>query len=81
MLHLGLGFMRARFFPSEAGGKLGQLKIKAIARSGVILSVAVFQAERRISRTSVFVHARSLRPLVKTRAFGMTPYTNAENSN
>ena len=40
---------------------------------GVILSVAVLQAERRISRGADTLRARSLRPPVKTRAFGMTP--------
>jgi hypothetical protein len=42
---------------------------------GVILSEAVLQAERRIWRGSAVLsaHARSLGPLVKTRAFGMTP--------
>ena len=41
---------------------------------GVILSGAVLQAERRISRDRLCVrdHARSLAPLVKTRGFGMT---------
>jgi len=40
---------------------------------GVVLSVAVLQAERWISRWAEFCARRSLRPLVKTRAFGMTP--------
>jgi len=42
---------------------------------GAILSAAVFQAERRISRglAAPSIHARSLGPLVKARAFGMTP--------
>jgi hypothetical protein len=35
---------------------------------GVILSVAVLQAERRISRYDAVCHGRSLGPLVKTRA-------------
>jgi len=35
---------------------------------GVILSGAVLQAERRISRYSTLCHGRSLGPLVKTRA-------------
>jgi hypothetical protein len=35
---------------------------------GVILSVAVLQAERRISPTNAVCHGRSLGPLVKTRA-------------
>jgi hypothetical protein len=39
-----------------------------IAVDGVILSVAVLQAERRISRYDAVRHARSLGPLVKTRA-------------
>jgi len=34
---------------------------------GVILSVAVLQAERRISRYDVVCHGRSLGPLVRTR--------------
>jgi len=34
----------------------------------VILSVAVLQAERRISRYDAVCHGRSLGPLVKTRA-------------
>jgi hypothetical protein len=56
-------------------------------QSGFIQSAAVFQAERRISLYRVVCHARSpfdalallacsgqaLGPLVKTRAFGMTP--------
>jgi 23S rRNA (cytidine1920-2'-O)/16S rRNA (cytidine1409-2'-O)-methyltransferase len=41
-------------------------------RQVVILSVAVFQAERRISRRNAFRAMRSLGPLEKTRAFGMT---------
>ncbi|SPF32645.1 exported hypothetical protein [Candidatus Sulfotelmatobacter kueseliae] len=40
---------------------------------GVIPSAAAFQAERGISRGAVSVRARSLGPLVKARAFGMTP--------
>jgi hypothetical protein len=36
--------------------------------AGVILSAAVFQAERRISRYDAVYHGRSLGPLVKTRA-------------
>jgi len=36
--------------------------------AGVILSAAVFQAERRISRYDAVCHGRSLGPLVKTRA-------------
>src|SRR5215469_15077408 len=36
--------------------------------SGVILSAAVFQAERRISRYHAVCHGRSLGPLVKMRA-------------
>ncbi len=40
--------------------------------SGVILSGAAFQAERRISRGADAIHARFLGPLVKTRSFGMT---------
>jgi hypothetical protein len=39
----------------------------------VVLSAAVFQAERRISRGAQPIRARSLGPLVKARAFGMTP--------
>jgi hypothetical protein len=35
---------------------------------GVILSVAVLQAERRISRHDAVCHGRSLGPLAKTRA-------------
>jgi hypothetical protein len=35
---------------------------------GVILSVAVLQAERRISRYDTVCNGRSLGPLVKTRA-------------
>ena len=35
---------------------------------GVILSVAVFQVERRISRYDTVCHGRSLGPLAKTRA-------------
>jgi hypothetical protein len=35
---------------------------------GVILSVAVLQAERRISRYDTVCHGRSLGPLEKTRA-------------
>jgi hypothetical protein len=35
---------------------------------GVILSAAVLQAERRISRYDAVCHARSPGPLVKTRA-------------
>jgi len=34
----------------------------------VILSVAVLQAERRISATTLVYHGKSLGPLVKTRA-------------
>ena len=41
--------------------------------TGVILSVAVFQAERRIQRAADPCRARSLAPLVKARGFGMTP--------
>jgi hypothetical protein len=41
---------------------------------GVILNEAALQAERRISFPSISCHLRSLRPLVKTRAFGMTPH-------
>jgi hypothetical protein len=41
---------------------------------GDILSVAVFQAKRRIWREPLdTLLARSLAPLVKTRGFGMTP--------
>jgi hypothetical protein len=40
---------------------------------GVMLSAAVFQAERSIWRGSSTLHARSLVPLVKARDFGMTP--------
>ena len=40
---------------------------------GVIPSGAVFQAERGISRGADMLHARSLGPLEKARAFGMTP--------
>ena len=40
---------------------------------GVILSAAVLQAERRISRWEAVCHGRSLGPLVKARALGMTP--------
>ena len=39
---------------------------------GVILSVAVLQAERRIFRLPALCYLRSLGPLVKTRPFGMT---------
>ncbi len=35
---------------------------------GVILSVAVLQAQRRISRDDAVCHGRSLGPLAKTRA-------------
>ncbi len=35
---------------------------------GVILRVAVFQAERRISRYDPVCHERSLGPMVETRA-------------
>jgi hypothetical protein len=35
---------------------------------GVILRVAVLQAERTISATTLVYHGRSLGPLVKTRA-------------
>jgi len=43
--------------------------------TGVILSEAVFQAKRRISRVSpsCWSHARFLARLVKARGFGMTP--------
>jgi hypothetical protein len=41
--------------------------------SGVILSAAVFQAERRISRYDAAFYGRSLGPLVKRGHFGMTP--------
>jgi hypothetical protein len=41
---------------------------------GVLLTGAVFQAKGRISRAHPeSSHARSLGPLVRTRAFGMTP--------
>jgi len=57
----------------------------------VILSEAVFQAERRacpetkvegISRGSAVLslHARSLGPLVKARAFGMTHFVDSKDS-
>jgi hypothetical protein len=43
---------------------------------------SAFQAEREISRTEVPCQGRSLGPLEKTRAFGMTPRENAvRNSN
>jgi hypothetical protein len=45
-----------------------------------ILSEAVVQAERRISRAASVLHARSLVPLVKARDFGMTPATEVERS-
>jgi hypothetical protein len=41
---------------------------------GVIPSAAAFQAERGILRGASVMHARSLGPLVKARAFGMTPH-------
>ena len=47
---------------------------------GVILSAAVLQAERRISRYDAVYQGRSLGPLVKRGRFGMTPYT-IRNSN
>jgi hypothetical protein len=50
-------------------------------KSGVILSAAVLQAERRISQPPTPCYLRSLFPLVKTRAFGMTPRIAAESSN
>jgi len=40
---------------------------------GVILSVAVLQAERRISRYDTVCDGRSLGPLVKRGLFGITP--------
>jgi len=40
---------------------------------GVILSVAVLQAERRISRYDAVCDGRSLGPLVKTRALRDDP--------
>jgi hypothetical protein len=43
---------------------------------GVIPSAAVFQAERGISRAANQILARSLGPLAKARAFGMTPGKN-----
>jgi predicted alternative tryptophan synthase beta-subunit len=56
--------------------------------NGVILGVAVFQAERRacpelaegISRYDTVCNGRSLGPLVKMRRFGMTP-REVQNSN
>ena len=45
---------------------------------GVILSVAVLQAERRIFRLPALCYLRSLGPLVKTRPFGMTPSNGYE---
>ena len=51
---------------------------------GVIPSVAVFQAERGISRVPAAPSTlgRSLGPLVKARAFGMTPSQEVgQNSN
>ena len=63
-------------------GKFGRNQPVCVCRStnrptGVILTVAVFQAERRILRADRLPqpetpHARSLAPLVRTRGFGMT---------
>jgi len=39
-----------------------------LVAAGVILSAAVFQVERRISRYDAVCQGRSLGPLVKTRA-------------
>jgi hypothetical protein len=39
-----------------------------LAVDGVILSVAVLQAKRRISRYDAMCHGRSLGSLIKTRA-------------
>ena len=49
---------------------VGQFEILAASSlvDGVILSVAVLQAERRISRYDTVCQGRSLGPLVKTRA-------------
>jgi hypothetical protein len=49
--------------------------IAKLELDGVILSEAVVQAERRISRGAAArsTRARSLAPLVKARGFGMTP--------
>ena len=51
--------------------------------NGVILSGAALQAERRIWRgvAVLMVRARSLGPLVKARAFGMTPAERDEIQN
>jgi hypothetical protein len=48
--------------------------------NGVILSIAVFQAERRISRYDTVCNRRSLGPLVKRGLLGMTP-CEIQNSN
>ncbi len=50
--------------------EVGQLEFLMASSlvDGVILSAAVLQAERRISRYDTVCHGRSLGPLVKTRA-------------
>jgi len=52
--------------------------VKRAQRVGVILSVAVFQAERRISRYDTVCYGRSLGPLVKTRALRDDGSRNSE---
>ena len=53
---------------------MAQFELETMGLDGVIPSEADFQAERGISRESAAMpRARSLGPLVKARAFGMTP--------
>ena len=55
------------------GRLVPELNLTNFPAAGVILSEAVFQAERRISQGTGLLFGRSLVPLVKARDFGMTP--------
>jgi len=57
------------------------LLIYCMPFDGVILSAAVLQTERRISRYDASCHERSLGPLMKTRALRDDAMRDLRNSN